>query len=83
MVYISEKRCFKVIILPEDSKTMENPNKFIYIFLYYDETFKILKTSHKSYRVCFLLYDTILRAYSLYIYSTIVSSLVILEKSRS
>lgn len=39
MVYASEMRYFKVTVSPEDSKTIENPNKFTYIFLYYDGTF--------------------------------------------
>lgn len=83
MVYASEMRYFKVTVSPEDSETTENPNKFTCIFLYCDGTFKILRTPHKSYRVCSLLRDTILRAHSSHMCSTIVFSLAILEESGS
>ena len=83
MVYASEMRCFKVTASPDESETTVSPNKSTCMFLYCDGTFKVLGTPHKSYRVCSLLRDTILRAYSSFMCSAVLSSLVPLEEPRS
>ena len=64
MVYASEMRYLKVTVTPDESEVAVNPNKSRCMFLYCDGTFKVLGTTHKSYRVCSLLRSTILKAHS-------------------
>jgi hypothetical protein len=83
IVYASDMRCFKVTAAPEDAETDECPNKSTSIFLYCDGTFKVLGTPHKSYKVCALLRETMVRAHLSSMSSKIASSLVPLEEPGS
>jgi hypothetical protein len=83
MVYASNMRCFKVTASPEEADTDERPNKSTCMFLYCDGTFKILGTPHKSYKVCALFRDTVLRAHSSSMCSKVVASLSPLEEPGS
>jgi len=83
IVYASDMRCFKVTAAPEDTETSEDPNKSTCIFLYCDGTFKVLGTPHKSYKVCALFRDTVLRAHLSPMSPRVVASLVPLEEPGS
>lgn len=83
IVYESNMRCFKITASPDDTDTDESPNKSTCIFLYSDGTFKVLGTPHKSYKVCALFRNTILRAHSSSMSTVIASSLVPLEEPGS
>ena len=73
-VYASDMICFKVTA---------SPNKSTCMFLYCDGTFKVSRTPQESYRVCFLLGDTILKAHSSFMCSAVMSSIVPLEEPES
>jgi hypothetical protein len=79
IVYASDMRCFKVTAAPEDTDEDECPNKSTSIFLYCDGTFKVLGTPRKSYKVCSLLRETIIRAHTSSMSARILRSLGPLE----
>lgn len=83
IVYVSNMRCFKVTVAPDDDDTGESPNKSTCMFLYCDGTFKVQGTPHKSYKVCALFRDTVLRAHSSPMSAKILASLVPLEEPGS
>jgi hypothetical protein len=76
IVYVSTMRCFKVTSSSDDLVPNDDPNKSTCIFLYCDGTFKVLGTPHKSYKVCSLFRETVVRAHSSSMAKTIISSLV-------
>ena len=76
-------RCFKVTVSPDDAEVDESPNKSTCMFLYCDGTFKVLGTPHKSYKVCALFRDTVLKAHSSSMFSKIIASLSVLEEPGS
>jgi hypothetical protein len=75
IVYVPTTRCFKITAAPEDDDSNEDPNKSTCIFLYHDGTFKVLGTPHKSYKVCKLFKDTIVRAHVSPMHSRILDTL--------
>ena len=83
IVYMSNMRCFKVTVSPDDDDKGDNPNKSTCMFLYCDGTFKVLGTPHKSYKVCALFRDTVLNAHSSTMCSKVVASLSSLEEPGS
>lgn len=76
IVYVPTTRCFKVTVSPERGEMSEEPNKSTCIFLYHDGTFKVLGTPEKSYKVCKLFRDTVVRAHLSSMHSRILSTLV-------
>jgi hypothetical protein len=76
IVYASGMRCFKVTVSPDEEEVDETPNKSTCMFLYCDGTFKVLGTPHKSYKVCSLFRETVLRAHSSSMFPKVVASLV-------
>lgn len=83
IVYVSNMRCFKVTASPDDQDNDDSPNKSTCVFLYCDGTYKVLGTPHKSYRVCSMLRDTMVKAHTSPMCSRIERSLVKLEEAGS
>lgn len=75
IVYVPTTKCFKITAAPEDDDRSENPNKSTCIFLYCDGTFKVLGTPQKSYKVCKLFRDTVIRAHASSMHLRILSTL--------
>jgi len=83
IVYVSDMRGFKITASPEGSDESKEPNKSTSIFLYCDGTFKVVGTPHKSYKVCALFREAVIKAHSSSMSFTVLKSLVPLEESRS
>lgn len=76
IVYVSTMGCFKITASPDEATEDDNPNKSTCIFLYCDGTYKVLGTPHKSYAVCSMFRDTVIRAHTSHMHSKLVASLV-------
>jgi hypothetical protein len=79
IVYVPTTKCFKITAAPEEDDNSDLPNKSTCIFLYLDGTFKVLGTPHKSYKVCKLFRDTIIRAHTSSMHSRILDTLCIAQ----
>lgn len=77
IVYIASTKCFKITAAPDEDDRSENLNKSTCMFLYCDGTFKVLGTPHKSYKVCKLFRDTVIRAHRSSMHLRILSTLCI------
>ena len=79
IVYVPTTKCFKITVAPEEDDDSDDPNKSTCIFLYHDGTFKVLGTPHKSYKVCKLFRETIIRAHTSSMHSRILDTLCVAQ----